>query len=301
LGNDGIVLMSMDGVEWVNYDGSKRHMLYRTGDGLPPGHVVLSPDGNTAAYALSESPFEGGRVVFTDFDSATVIREMTLGPPEWPELAGSPNVLRWRSDGRGVVVEGGTGSERPGAIATVYLDGTMKVSPVQAFGAVSPNGELFAYNDSPSLGDACMFIASSTITVVDLATGTVVAAVTDPTHALTRSQWSPDGSTFLYQSRPYVEGPDCPWTAADPQWFLLPLDGGAPTPVSDVNTLFEGWYGSEYVTFVCAGVEEPAWMTTDGYWTGSCRDGATPTIEIGGKNVGAAWSFRVIGFAAATG
>jgi hypothetical protein len=301
LGNDGILLMSMDGVDWVNYDGTKRLTLYRTDDGLPPGHVVLSPDGNTAAYALSESPFEGGRVIFTDFESATVIREVTLGPPEWPQLAGSPNVLRWRADGRGVVVAGGTGSERPGGIGTVYLDGTMTMSPVQAFGAVSPDGELFAYNDGPSLGDACLFIASSTITIRDLETGAVVATVTDPSHAFTRSRWSPDGAAFLYQARPYVEGPDCPWTAADPQWWALPSGGGNATPVANVDALFEQWHGSETVTFTCSGVEQAPWPSMEGNLVGSCSDGGVATVSVGGNQLTTASSFRVIGFAQATG
>lgn len=301
VGHDGIVLIAQDGVHWMRYDGSGERMIYRADTDFGVGNAVISPDGATVAFAIGQLPTQGGRVLFVDFESGSVVREVTLGPPDWPDLAGSPEVLTWRADGTGVVVTGLTSSERPGGIATVYRDGTVTVSPVQAFGRVSPDGELFAYNDQPALGNSCMFIASTTITITDLATGSTVATVTDPSHGLTRGQWSPDGSAFLYQSRPYIESLDCAWTGADPQTFLLPVDGSAPTQVSDVDALFEQWYGAEYVTYRCGDVEEPAWPVTDGGWTGSCPDGAAPTIVIGGSNVGTAASFRVVGFETVTG
>ncbi len=266
--------------------------------------MAVSPDGTK--LAISERPVGEDRfdrqIVFLDVATGD---ELLVVPSDHEGFEGISDLIEpsvWRDDGLGVVVRVITSMEGGARLATVMLDGTVRLHETTGFAYPAPSGRRAAHGPG-SLG--CMFISGHTVTLTDLDTGAVLAAVEDETLSFLPWEWSPDSTELLYQARPFPSDPEeveaCEWPSAEPQWFLLDIDGGAPQPINDPLEARARWYGERSVTFTCLGVQQPGWY---GRFTltlrppDDCLQGSEPPAEIiaGGEAIGSGRALRVLGF-----
>ena len=209
--------------------------------------IDVSPDGTKLAIIAGGTVIGNqGAVIFLDTATGNEISRVEANRPEFEAFRSYIWQVEWRDDNLGVLVSGGTGSERPGDKAMVWLDGRVEIPETEGFVQVAAGGRLIA--DGPGVICDGMLISGHRLAIRDLdAGGAVIAAVEDPTKAFTGWAWSPNRDELLYQERDWQEGPIC---SPEVRWGVLSITAG-PRPVPDLDALLTGWYGDRLVELEC--------------------------------------------------
>ncbi|MPZ97926.1 MAG: hypothetical protein GEU80_01095 [Dehalococcoidia bacterium] len=227
--------------------------------------VAVSHDGDLLAVTERTDPeplpFVDNSVVILDVSTGDELLTVPLNDPGFEGLRAELRPLVWRDDNAALVVYVVTSYEGGGRLATVMLDGTVRLHDTSGFTYVAPNGRVAAHGTG-SLG--CMFISGHSVTVTDLDTDRVLTTVEDESLTFAPREWSPDSTQLLYATRPFPSDPeeveDCEWPAAEPEWRILSLVGGRePEPIDDPLAAHELWGGSPAVTFTCDGERTAGW------------------------------------------
>lgn len=301
LAGSQVVVATSEGMARYELDGSGRFELYRT-TGAAVQDVAVSPDGRTVAVA------EGGlcaedeycaesAVVFVDVASGRELTRVGQRSPVFDSFVGYFYRVRWRDDGRGVVVGGGTNSGRPGGWATIMVDGTARVHFV-SFPMFDSAALIAAVG--PQSPDNCEFVSTLRLAVVDLDSGAELAVLEGGQRAFTPWAISPDGTELLYQERGYVPDSMCIWTDARPRWFLLDVASGGSTPVAGPDPVFRRWYAGRLVELEC-GEGRVATAPNGRFfgWPLYCPSGEDPPVLrfwVNGQPVGVYANGEIIGF-----
>jgi DNA-binding CsgD family transcriptional regulator len=229
-------------------DGSgRRELLGASPDDDFVQDIAVSPDGSKLAvtfWGIESEP--GGSLTILDVETGDRLMSTERSRPEFADFAGYFWKVHWRADGLGVVVSGGTSSERPGGRATVMLDGRVTVDEVQGYAHLAVDGRYLA--DGPGVICDDMLVSGNTLNLRNLDSGVAVSWDTSDL-AITPWAWSPDGTEFLMQARSWSEAQGC---GSDVEWYVFatgPNEGSRA--VSDLDQLFTRWYGDQLVELVC--------------------------------------------------
>jgi dipeptidyl aminopeptidase/acylaminoacyl peptidase len=311
----GVVLIDASARRIVAYDldGSHERELRRAPDG-PNAYTVgiaASPDGSKLALSEQTEPVCGAATEtgtkFCDaiaahtriavIDTATG-RELMLLPqsdPRFAEFTGQAAVFQWRDDGLGFAVEGYTYTEAPGGLATVLLDGTVRVHSERVYYAyLAPNARYVMADDLRTC-DLSSDLERHALALRDLDAGRVLASVREPVLDIEQGEWSPDSTEYLYRTFALkAAGDGCPKadesTAA---WHVLRTDGSPPAAVPDADAVRRRWYGDRQVTYTCFGApvpRAPYCYAPDGSNTGPIA------AYVGGQLIASAVGFNLLGF-----
>jgi hypothetical protein len=250
----------------------------------------VSPDGSTVALVLSGQFGAPGSLVFID---ASTGRELSQVPDTAPGFSGFVGYLwkvHWRDDGLGVVVSGGTSSERPGGTATVLLGGRVTVHDLEGYADLAPDGRHVA--DGP--GAVCpMLVTGPLLRLRDLDSGPILS-VSKPGRVFTQWAWSPNSDEFLFQERDWSPEAGC---GSEVTWGVSSSQG--TEEVRDLGQLFSRWYGDRLVELVCGADEGPSLTTVlPDRWTDRRRDcpSAVGELRLAGKPVDTVHDVFVLGF-----
>lgn len=234
-------------------DGSSELTLFRTSDTAPIQDLAVSPDGTIAAVAMAcavpDCP-SGPAAAFVRVDSGAVLASVDHAALRAGGFKGYAWQIRWRDDGAGAVLKGGTGSEAVGGRALVRPDGSATVyQQPPGYGNVSPDGRLAADNTDQF---SCMRVGGHAIQVVELDSGRTLRAIGGGAGAYATWEWSPDSRAVLYQFLPSNNLDDCIWTEASVEFWLLDLGTGVSSAIADVRQLHVDWYGARLVEVACS-------------------------------------------------
>ncbi len=300
LAGSQVVVATSEGVARYALDGSGRFELYRA-TGAAVQDVAVSPDGRTVAVAESGLCAEDGScaesaVVFVDVASGRELQRVGQRSPAFDSFAGYFYRVNWRDDGRGVIVGGGTNSERPGGWATVMVDGTARVHFV-GFPVFDSAARIAVVG--PQSPESCDFVSTLRLAVVDLDSGAELAVLEGGQRAFTPWAISPDGTELLYQERDYVPDSSCIWTGARPRWFLLDVASGGSIRVAGPDPVLRRWYAGRLVELECG--EGRVAIPPRGIfgWPLYCPSGEDPPVLrfwVNGQPVGVYTNGEIIGF-----
>ncbi len=257
-------------------DGSQPSVLFERRGEAVIGDIAVSPDGAMVAIATYCLPCsDRGSVQFVRVADGTVVSEVPTSRLNDAGFRGYAWQLRFRADGSGVFVAGGTSSEAWGGRATAFTDGTFAVhQEPRGYGAISPDGTRYA--EGAGIAGACMHAAGRVLRVINLESSAVLHEFTPGDAAIAPWEWSPGGTELLYLTLAGPLGDACTWTESPEEFHLLDLATGAVTPVNDIAALHRDWYGDTLVEAACE-----RWPPTSpvlnrwGTWDAGC-------VEIGG-------------------
>lgn len=267
-------------------DGSQPFVLFEAKGEPVVGNVAVSPDGSivaVATYCLGCT--DRGSVRFVGVADGKIVSEVPTSRLNEAGFRGYAWQLRFRADGAGVFVAGGTSSEAWGGRATVFTDGTFAVhQEPQGFGAVSPDGTVYA--EGTGIAGPCMHAAGRTLRVLGLESASVLYEHSPGNAAIAPWEWSPDGTKLLYLT---LAGPldgTCAWTESPEEFHLLHVGTRTITPVTDVREIHRDWYGDALVEAACE-----RWPSTSpvlnrwGAWNAGCVE-LSGTVQLGDLFVG---------------
>jgi hypothetical protein len=299
-------------IELVTADGANGGTLFHLIDDSIED-IAASPDGRYLAIAveLAGEPIgtpapdgaQGYRrrsaVQFLDASSGQIVQTIDSSRPELADFRGSFYWLNWRDDSLGVVVSGATFSENPGGDATLLLDGSVRVHPVEGYGGIAPNGRLMAHGPSTF---GCLAIAGHTLSILDLDSGRNVVSTGSDDEALTGLQWSPDSSEYLFTVRPYDPADACGFDQNAPEQLrLLDVATGEMQPVPDRRALFLRWYGSELIEAKgCGFIDGPLAATRWQEYLVTCLPGGAIGVGsflLDGREIVRSDYFELVGWA----
>lgn len=251
LAGNRILIATEAKVTRFELDGSGERVLYEA-----PGEFIsdlaASPDGRLAAVSigcLNPACESGPAVVFIDVASGAMVAWHDHASLRAGGFKGYALQVRWRDDGSGVVVLGGTGSEAVGGRAFAGVDGSLRVlDQPRGYGSISPDARFAAVN-TDQLG--CMRVGGHGFEVLDLDSGRVIRHETGKPGAYAAWEWSPDGKSVVYQFLPSTDLTGCAWAEAEVQLWLLDIATGVSTRIPDLRALQASWYGDHFVETVC--------------------------------------------------
>jgi hypothetical protein len=251
LAGRGLVIATEVAVTIRDLDGSNALTLLLPGAGDSITDVAVSPDGLLVAAATmcpGQCGDDRAAVTFVAIGDGKVV---SMVPAESLRAAGFLGYawqLRWRDDGRGVFLSGGTASERPGGRALVRTDGSVTVyEEPRGFGSIAPNGRLMA----DGVGQLpCEFIGASAVRISELDTGRVLLDHQAPGKVFSVWEWAPDSSAVLVTVR-QGSADNCDWTRAPREFRLYDLASATFSTVSELQALHARWYGVHLFETIC--------------------------------------------------
>ena len=291
-------------VYWQPLDGSPAEVLieakpdwvdFTTISGSPDKHLLAvsvrrpttplgTPTPTGQAFRVT------GSVLFYDLTQRREVTEV-IGNDEVPLREGW---LSWREDGRGVVLNSYTNSERPGPEYGVFLDGSAVPYNVDGFTYLAPNGTRLVHGIN-TLG--CEAIASHDFYVRDLDSGIDIAELHNDQVQYTGYDWSPDGREFLFEIRPHL--PDAKCLPSPPDYAVLNTETGLVQAVTNLEALYKRWYGSGIIWVECNGEFLPLATPSYGNRTAYCEgaDGAATenTLRYDQLVIDRGLFFRIVG------
>ena len=159
-----LLLTEGGNLEAVSLDGVSHRALLNLGLDTYVADAALSPDGKLiyvsgfGPYALPNVPCidrcrtDGTWLALIDAADGRELARTTFTDLGLDWRLFSPPSLRWRSDGKGIVLHEVTDSEGPGNLATYLRDGSLVISPRRGHVILSPDGMLTADVTEPPLG-----------------------------------------------------------------------------------------------------------------------------------------------------
>lgn len=293
-------------------DGSDARDLRRT-SGADGNYIVsigVSPDGTRIALTEQRapvcttpdasgtgtcSPFSANTdIVVIDAADGHELLKVPQSAPGFEGYVGQAAVTAWRDDGRGFVVSGYTYSEYYGGVATVMLDGSVRQHDYRSWPYIAPNGRYIADGQ----GSPCSLSLPTErheLRLRDIDGNRIVNQTAEPVLNIEPTEWSPDGTEFLYRTYMLVPEPSQPpCRTADEStvtWHVLRTDGSPPSTETDQYGARRRWFGDRYLEYRCAGSVVPQAYC-------SAADGTDAAIDLylRGQLAGSGRELRVIGF-----
>jgi hypothetical protein len=283
---DSYFVTYADGFAYFLRDGQARQMDVGTGvektipgrfnDSSSINHIAPSPDGEYLAIAF-QNEIDDWEVAVLRTATLEEVATLKGGEGELDMMSfGYAWQLQWRDDSSGVVVRGGTGSERPGGLLTFWLDGTYTMMLGNSYYQIAPHGR-YAVTGLGVEVQGCMFVNGSTFNIVDLATGEPIQSVQRDGDVASVGYWAPDSSEYIF---PTYEGPyddECAWAMTPDQWWKL-TPGEDLQPTADPRA--DNPWPLEW-SVQCDGVEAQLEY--------GCERGAVAELRLGGSLVSASY------------
>jgi hypothetical protein len=311
---DGRVIVNLrDRIVSYAYDGSDARELRHAQPGGAFIGIAISP--NLSKLALMEqtgyqcptpapTPVEGllcrdyrdiTQAVVIDASSGHEVLTVRQVDPRLVVYYGQLALPSWRQDGTGFVVSGYTYSEAPGGLATLILDGTVRLDRPAAWMNLAPDGH-HAVDMQGEISSLSEPIVRHGVAIIDLDSEATLGSVADPALNFDPTEWSPDGKEFLYSTYRLVDRSDQPGSRMPDEstrtWHVLLADGSSTRDESDLYAARRRWYGSRVVEYRCQGQLVPS--ATDQCYGPSQL--LPLSISIGGVHIDDAINFRLIAF-----
>ena len=279
-------------------DGTDQQELLKAGEGKVIEDIRVSPDARLLAVVVSPRNIpEPGDLYVLDVGTGAERLHVRQSDPRLAGMRGTIWQAQWRNDGIGLLVSSATHSEAFGGLATVFLDGRVRLEDIQGYGNLSPSGQLWAGN----VGQVgCMFVGGHELIIRDLDSGQVPVRARSESAVYTPWEWSPDGSQFVFLQQ---DAQDCDQLSSERQiaWVVTGSGNsfGAPTRVDDLSALHRAWYGAQLFTADCDSGNEPV-VDRRGDPRLYCIDSgslpsASRTLKVGGLPAGTAVSPEPVG------
>lgn len=273
-------------------DGTQPRLLLEAEAEAVVQDIAVSPDGRFVAVVVSaDNVVEPGELRVFDVATSREVFRVSQADGRFEGMRGHFWQAQWRADATGMLVSTATHSEMYGSLATIFLDGSVRLEPADGYGNVSPTGTMRA----GSVGQiGCMFVGSHEFVIRDLDAGTTPVRARSETTVYTPWEWSPDGTEFVFLQQ---EAASCEDLSIDKQvaWLVRTQNGtsfGAPERVTDLAELHRQWYGDRLFTTDCAHAIQPAadrWGEPSLGCTGRAGPPDAPrTVRVGGQFAGEA-------------
>ena len=287
-----VVVATEKRVTLSHLDGTQPRLLLEPEGEMTVQDIAVSPDGRSVAVVVSSnSPSDQGELRV--FDIGTLRESLRVRQADAPfaGMRGHFWQLQWRADGTGVLVSTATHSGMYGSLATIFLDGRVRIESVEGYGNVSPTGTMRAGLVG---GVGCMFVGSHEWLIRGLDDASVPVRGRSESLVFSPWEWSPDGSQFVFLQQ---DAPNCQDLSLEKQtaWVVRTQNGtsfGAPELVTDLAELHRQWYGDRLFTTDCAHALQPAVDRWGDPSLGcSSRPGppdAPRTVRVGGVFAGTA-------------
>jgi hypothetical protein len=312
-GDGRVIVNRRDRVVSYAYDGSDARELRHAQPGGAFIGMAISPD--LSKLALTEqtgyqcptpapTPVEGLICRdYRDITEAVVIdassgHEVLTVPQVDPRLVvyyGQLALPSWRQDGTGFVVSGYTYSEAPGGLATLMLDGRVRLDRPAAWMNLAPDGH-HAVDMQGEISSLSEPIVRHGVAIIDLDSEATLGSVADPALNFDPTEWSPDSKEFLYSTYRLVDRPDQPGSRMPDEstrtWHVLLADGSGTRDETDLYATRRRWYGSRVVEYRCKQQLVPG--ATDQCY--GANQLLPLSISIGGVHIDDAINFRLVAF-----
>ena len=289
-----VLLATETKAERAHLDGTGRTSVFVAGQADTVQDIRVSPDSQLLAIVVS--PHDSslpGTLRIIDLKSGVEQLRVNQSDEQFTGLRGHFWQVQWRTDGQGVLVSFATLSEMYGSLATIFLDGRVRVEDVQGYGNISPTGTTRA-GDIGEIG--CMFVGSHEIVIRDLDNARTVVRARSETTVYTPWEWSPDGTQFVFLQQ---QAQTCDELSAAKQvayvvTMIAPSTSsfGAPTRVDDLAALHRQWYGDRLFSADCDSGDQPLtdrWGHPRLVCSGTPPpEGQAVTVRVGGKDAGQA-------------
>ena len=240
-----LLLAERGDLEAVSLDGANHRSLLKLGPDVNLGAADLSPDGSLI-YVSGFGPYSLTNVPCVDVCRANGTWLALIDAGDGHELAhktftdlgldwrlGTPPGLRWRSDGKGIVLHEVTDSEVPGRLATYFRDGSIVTYPQRGQAVLSPDGMLIA--DVPASPLVPVGCEASFVDIRDALTGKTLNSVEYRGAILRYRSWSSSSDAVLYRkAQPPVDqnGLCAAFDGSSSSWCRIPVDGASASCTS---------------------------------------------------------------------
>jgi hypothetical protein len=287
-------------------DGSDETVLRQAATGGSFIGIGASPDSTKLAYTEQTGPYGSAQgpdgeyispypavteIAVVSLDDGAELVRIPQSDPGFEGYVGQAALVNWRHDNRGFTVSGYTYSEAPGGLATVMLDGSVRVHDISGYAFASPNGRLIA-DDSAQWCDLGSPPENHDLRIVDLDTGEALGEFRDEVKTLQWKEWSPDGTELLFERYGLVDvtGHSCPQRGEESEWMILGSDGGTAEAIAGPSAARERWY-EDPLTYTCEGEAQ-----VDPYCIDETGQLAPVAVAVNGEPVAEVSEFRLVGF-----
>ncbi|MBE3111128.1 MAG: hypothetical protein IMZ46_11570 [Acidobacteria bacterium] len=280
-------------------DGTGEQVLWEASDGGNVVRMAVSPDQSLLAFAVVPRDYPQQQdprlIVFLNIASGKEILVVQQTAELFPDYSGHVAVPTWRDDGKGIVVYGWRHAGAPGGVATVLLDGTVRVHSLIGFPWVTSNGR-YAWHGPEGQYMAECFPAKTSMILRDLNSDIDLTTLSDGDRVLAPKEWSPDSKEILYASYALKKTPSgcegCFEVDLDSgEWHLLRMDGLESEPVADPAATLKRWQGDRYVELRCDGLP-----LLEGRCLDASGDEKAVDIFAGETFVGSGLEVEIVGF-----
>lgn len=290
----------------ANLDGSGMRDIFTAPAGAIATTLSVSPDGEIAAIgteSVNLSPGPHASLVLVEIASGNELRRVSYDTFARLGLPGTPGASAWLTNRtlevRGIAHKGGGGGFRPTAIVSVAGSVELRTRPAPNVG---PDGRFEALpSDMTFYGCQGSWQLPQSAEIRDAPSSATVGALARDGFAVEFYQWSPDGSSALFNTHRVQDGDrpggKCFDVNAMGGWQIWSLEGGV-VDVPDLRPLLQGWYGGRFIDLECEGNLLALVYPLSGTRL-RCNDyAATPpaTLLAGGETVGAVHDATIIGF-----
>jgi len=288
LAGDQVVTATQRAVVMQRLDGSAPRQLYAapgTGEVLD---IDVSADARLLAIiARSETKNPRTAIVRVNYlVSGGRALTLAVGDPRFGDFQGSFATVHWRTGGGtpALVIGGATDeSGHTPSSAVVSIDGAIKATRPAGPAWLAPAGDAWAVADD--LVCTGSRIAGHHLAVDDIDSGHTIWQTDDSTPLYSPVEWSPDGQTLIYATRPDAAS-SCDSSVQVPaQFYEVDLESGQVTAVADLAALHQQWYGRALVTASCqsGGPVTGQWQHLQPLCPANA---AAATVSVGGADAG---------------
>lgn len=246
---------------------TSRRVISQQLDGTAPRSIYIAPangevldidasaDGKLlATIARSETTNPATAIVRVNYlVSGGRALTLAVGDPRFGEFQGTFASVHWQSGGHDTpsfVIGGST--DEPGHTASsaiVSVDGAVTIAQPSGPAWLAPAGDTWAVVDQLVCTGAR--IAGHHLAVHEINSDRVLWQTDNATPLYTPVEWSPDGQTLIYATRP-DDQTSCDAAVQVPtQFYSANLESGEVTAVADLGALQQQWYGQALVTASC--------------------------------------------------
>jgi hypothetical protein len=217
---------------------------------------------------------------------------IAVGDPRFGDFQGTFGMVHWQTTDKAApsfVIAGETEEGHTPSNAVVALNGVVKATHPSGPAWLSPDGAGWALTDK--LVCTGPLIGGHHLSVQNIGADKPLWQTQDTRPIYTPVEWSPDGQTLIYATRPDAPSSCDTSIQAPVQLYQVDLKTGQASAVADLGALHQQWYGQALVTAGCAGSSANPVKGRWQHFEALCGTaaGATPvTVSVGGTEAGKA-------------